>query len=471
MIFQDASVAGSGGLRQAAGLLLVILGGACSEFQSPDPLVDAEVLARVGDDVVTVADYRSHFDRLPDQARSEVQAHRVLQAIIDEKLILAECRRLGLDKSVEYRQLVQQQTRQLALAELYRREGIVRGQATAAELEAFFASTPYSRRVRFLLLMVRDADKIPALMAQLEAGADFEALSMAHSQDNRILLRHADMGYHRWGETMPSHEALTQKAFTMEPGQVAGPLAVADGFFILKVTDVRPVSLEQERETIVHLWDKQHLSRQLTVFADTLMARYEVTFDETGLAGLWSVVADTGEGGPPAVGEQVVARLREGDLTVEACLRLLTTTSDLPGTPERLRQVLEQRILREILMPQEIGRLDLVNSAEVKSGLVESRRRAQLGLIRRRIESEVPVPSLNFVRLHFDANREDYREPAQEGRESRIPDFSEIQETVTRDLLAQERSEVFERYLEQLRATNAEAVEIYTQQVLLLGHV
>jgi len=101
VIFQDASVAGSGGLRQAAGLLLVILGGACSEFQSPDPLVDAEVLARVGDDVVTVADYRSHFDRLPDQARSEVQAHRVLQAIIDEKLILAECHRLGLDKSVE----------------------------------------------------------------------------------------------------------------------------------------------------------------------------------------------------------------------------------------------------------------------------------------------------------------------------------------------------------------------------------
>lgn len=471
MIFQDTSVAGLGGLRRAAGLLLVILGAACSQFQSPDPLVDADVLARVGDEVVTVADYRSHFDRLPDQARSEVQAHRVLQAIIDEKLILAECRRLGLDQSVEYRQLVQQQTRQLALAELYRREGIVRGQASEAELKAFFAATPYSRRVRFLLLMVRDADKIPALMAQLEAGADFEALSMAHSQDNRILLRHADMGYHRWGETMPSHEALTQKAFTMEPGQVAGPLAVADGFFILKVTDVRPVSLEQERETILHLWDQQHLSRQLTVYADTLMARYEVSFEEAGLAGLWSVVADTGDVAPPAVGAQVVARISEGDLTVEACLRLLTTTSDLPGTPERLRQVLEQRILREVLMPQEIGRLDLVNSAEVKSGLVESRRRAQLGLIRRRIESEVPAPSLNFVRLYFDANREDYREPVQEGRESRIPDFSEVQETVTRDLLAQERSEVFERYLEQLRAANAEAVEIYTQRVLLLGHV
>ena len=42
---------------------------------------------------------------------------------------------------------------------------------------------------------------------------------------------------------------------------------------------------------------------------------------------------------------------------------------------------------------------------------------------------------------------------------------------VRRDLLAQERSEVFERYLEQLRAANAEAVEIYTQRVLLLGHV
>ena len=96
---------------------------------------------------------------------------------------------------------------------------------------------------------------------------------------------------------------------------------------------------------------------------------------------------------------------------------------------------------------------------------------ALLGLIRRRIEDEVPAPSLNLVRLHYDTNREVYREPGQDGRESRIPDFTEVQERVTRDLLAQERSEVFERYLEQLRAANAESVEIHTQRVQRLGHV
>lgn len=470
MIFQDTAVPGHRRWRRTAGLMLV-LGIACSEPRPQDPLTDDDVLARVGDDEVTVADYRSHFDRLPDRARIEVQPRRVLQAIIDEKLILAECRRLGLDKGVEYRRLVQQQTRLLSLAELYRREGIVRAEATEAELEALFASTPYNRRVRFLLLMVRDPDKLPPLMAQLEAGADFEELSMAHSQDNRILMRHADMGYHRWGETMPSHEALTQKAFTMEPGQVSGPLAVADGYFLLKVTDVRPVSLEQERETIERLWDQQHLARQLAVYADSLMARYEVTFEAAGLAGLWRAMARTEDGSPRGTGEQIVVRLSDGELTHQACLRMLTATGDPPDTPAGLRRLLEQRIFREVLMLQEIGRLDLVNSAEVKSGLVEARRKALLGLIRRRIEDEVPAPSLNLVRLHYDTNREDYREPGQDTLESRIPDFTEVQETVTRDLLAQERSEVFERYLEQLRAANAESVEIHTQRVQRLGHV
>jgi len=224
-----------------AWFLFAALWSACGE-EAPVPLNASDVLARVGDEDITVEDYRGYLIRLPAEAQAEVQTSRLLQAIIDEKLIVAECRRLGLDKSSEYRDLVQQQTRRLSLAELYRRQGIDRGVPSTAQLEDLFAASPYHKRVRFSLLMVKDPDGLPPLIAQLQAGADFEELSMAHSQDPRILMRHADMGYHRWGETMPSHETLTRTAFTMETGQLAGPLAVADGHFLLKVTDIHPVS-------------------------------------------------------------------------------------------------------------------------------------------------------------------------------------------------------------------------------------
>ncbi len=532
------------GWRRALALMSVTLC-ACGE-SAPVPLNDSDVLASVGDDQVTLADYRRYLSRLPDQARNEIQAERLLQAIIDEKLILAECRRLGLDKSAQYRELVQNETRRLSLAELYRRESIVAREPSETELAQMFATSPYSKRVRFSLLMVRDPEKLPPLMAQLKAGADFEELSMEHSQDPRILMRHADMGYHRWGETMPSHEALTRKAFTMAPGQLAGPLAVADGHFLLRVTDVHPVSLELERETISRVWRQRHLARQLAVYCDTLMVRFEGSFDESGLAALRRVLPATGHPvSDPQVLDQVVLSLSTGQLSVEACLRFLGEDGDLVDSQETLRRLLTHRVCREVLMLQEIGRLDLVNSAEVKSGLVEVRRKAMLTLIRGRIEGEVAAPSLNLVRLHFEENQEDYREVGQvtlrrltvadraagervieqidseidttaiydnfvqvtyplptgegelaralqagpgrargpfaeetgfvilqvlEQRESRIPDFAEVQESVTRDLLAQEQSEVFDRYLQKLRADNAEMVEIHLDHVERLGH-
>ena len=517
---------------------------ACGEPPLP-PLTDTDILARVGDEEVTVADFQGYLDRLPEQARSQVQTNRLLQAIVDEKLIVAECRRLGLDKSADYRELIQLQTRRLSLAELYRREGIVRGEPTDEDLEKFFASGPYSKRVRFSLLMVKDPQALVPLMDKLRAGADFEKLSMEHSQDPRILMRQADMGYHRWGETMPSHEALTQIAFTMEPGQLAGPLAVADGHFLLKVTDVHPVSLDQERETVQQLWQQRNLARQLSVYCDSLLVRFSVEFEDVGLEALWSAMQPAGVADGAGRG-QVVARLSEGELSLEACLRMLTAAGDAPTDRESLRRLLQHRICREVLMLQEIGRLDLVNSVEVKRGLAEARRKAMLDLIRRRIESDVAPPSLNLVRLHFDANRQDYRESGQvnvrrlsvpdraageaviaqiesatdttalfdrfaqltypmqtgdseisqalqgepasiqgpipegtgfvvlqilERRESRVPDFTEVQERATRDLLAQERSEVFERYLEELRLANAENVEIHLDRVEQLGRV
>jgi len=284
----------------------------------------------------------------------------------------------------------------------------------------------------------------------------------------------------------------------------------------------------------------------MATYCDTLMARFTVRFEEAGLAALWSTLETGIDATPQGLRQQIVVRLSEGQLTVEACQRLLIAAGDLPKTEQDLRRRLHQQICREVLMLQEIGRLDLVNSVEVKAGLVEVRRKALLDLIRRRIENEVPAPSLNLVRLHYESNREDYREPGQvvirrrsipdrnagqhiidqiaagidtaeifdrfvqvtyptqsggsefdqalqgppgsihgpieedtghvvlqilQQRQSRIPDFTEVQERVTRDLLAQERSEVFGRFLQQLRAENANAIEIHGERLERLGHV
>ena len=107
---------------------------------------------------------------------------------------------------------------------------------------------------------------------------------MRHSQDSRILERQADMGYHRWGDTMASHAALTERAFSMRVGEISEPMQVADGYFIIKLTDMHPVSFDQERETIERLVLREKLGRQLLAYYDTLHVRYNVRYEPDGLA-------------------------------------------------------------------------------------------------------------------------------------------------------------------------------------------
>lgn len=395
-------------LPRWTGVALAFLLLCCADEPS---LTDAEVVARVGDDEITVGQVRQHLRGLPADVRDRAEPANVVQALVDERLILDESERLGLDRSAPYRQLVQRETRRLSLAELYRRQGIVDVDPTEAQLESLFAASPYSKRVRFSLMMVKERADILPLMEQLRAGADFEELSMAHSQDHRILMRQADMGYHRWGETMPSHEELTRTAFQMEPGQIAGPLAVADGHFLLKVTDVHPVPLSQERETMERLWRQRQLAGRLATYCDTLSDLYEVSFHPEGMATLWTAVQ---EGAAPAgAGDRSVVSLTGGGLTVDASLRMVTGEAGSPATPADMQRRLERSLCREVLMLQEIGRLDLVNSDEVKEGLAEAQRRSMLRLVRQRIEERVGPPSMSHVQLHYEDHLDDYVEPPQ----------------------------------------------------------
>ena len=374
-------------------LCAVLLGASGCAEDGPAGAAEEAVLVEVGQTAIRVADYRQYLAKVAPELRAEYGAEQLLDAIVEQTLLVQEAERRGLGESAEFLQWQAQAQARLVQQALYTRAGIAQPEVTEAELRAYFQRSPYNRRVRFSLLMVRDPAQLPEILAALAAGADFEELSLQHSQDSRILERRADMGYHRWGDTMASHAALTERAFAMQVGEISEPLQVADGYFLIKLTDTHPVSFEQERETVLRLVLREKLGRQLLAYYDTLHARYNVRYEPDGLAA-------------GRAAEAVAVAYDGGELTVAQARALLR------GQGAR-DAVLRREVGRQVLVPLEIARLALADDPHLQRELERLRQTQLARRLQDALRAQVPAPNPNGLRLFYEEHKVRYTAPAE----------------------------------------------------------
>ena len=426
----------------AAFLILAVLIG-CAE-EGPTVVTDEAVLVEVGQTAIRVVDYRQFIARVAPELRAEYGAKQLLEAIVEQTLLVQEAERQGLGKSAEFLQWQAQAQARLVQQALYKRVGIVQPDVSEEALRAYFQRSPYNRRVRFSLLMVRDQEQLPGILAALAEGADFEDLSMRHSQDSRILERQADMGYHRWGDTMASHAALTEKAFSMQIGEISEPMQVADGYFLIKLTDMHPVSFEQERETIQRVVLREKLGRQLLAYYDTLHVRYNVRYEPEGLAG------------SP---EAVVAEYDGGVLTVSQARELLKGQAlrQAPSTGSgAISQVLRREVGRRVLVPLETARLALADDPDLQRELERLRQMQLARHLQDALQAQVPPPNPNGLSLFYEEHKLRYTAPAEvEVRRLLARDEAEGTAIVERMRAGRDTTELGDRFVSVIYGSGA----------------
>ena len=407
----------------------------CAE-DGPAVATEDAVLVEVGPTAIRVADYRQFIARVAPELRVEYGAEKLLEAIVEQTLLVQEAERRGLGESAEFVQWQTQTQARLVQQALYERAGIVQPEVAEEELRAYFQRSPYNRRVRFSLLMVREQEQLPEILAALAEGADFEELSMQHSQDSRILERQADMGYHRWGDTMASHAALTERAFSMQVGEISEPMQVADGYFLIKLTDMHPVSFEQERETIQRLVLREKLGRQLLAYYDTLHVRYNVRYEPDGLA------ADRSP-------EAVVAAYDGGTLTVAQAHELLKGQS----TGEK---VLRREVGRHVLVPLETARLALADDPDLQRELERLRQMQLARRLQDALQAQVPPPNPNGLSLFYEEHKLRYTAPAEvEVRRLLARDEAEGTAIVERMRAGRDTTELVDRFVSVIYGSGA----------------
>ena len=178
---------------------------------------------------------------------------RVLDEVIDQKLLAREAERRGLDNSALAQRRLEA-TRERILGDMLV-ENVVNGAISDQAVQPLYqeqlrlARTSEEIRVRLILSRTKpEADAVIGILAQ---GASFEAVAQERSIDEATRFSGGDLGYST-ADVMP--QAYANALRTAAAGSTVGPFQTEGGWAVLRVEDRRresPPTLDQARPQIV----------------------------------------------------------------------------------------------------------------------------------------------------------------------------------------------------------------------------
>lgn len=178
---------------------------------------------------------------------------RVLDEVVDQKLLAAEAVKRKLDKDPAAQKRLAA-ARERILGDMLV-ENVVSDAVNDNAIRALYQEqlklAKQSEEIRARQIVVATEAEAQAVQKLLATGASFEALAMERSTDTATRFNGGDLGYFT-ADVMP--EAYTNNLKTAKVGDIVGPFAIDGGWAILKVEDKRleqPITFEAARPQIV----------------------------------------------------------------------------------------------------------------------------------------------------------------------------------------------------------------------------
>lgn len=248
-----------------AACLLAALSVAAALAQSPATSTPTDpVLARVNGDPIRMSDVQATLESLPPAMQNTPPQQlypAVLEHLINERALVADARRTGLDKDpAVQRQIAEAVARATAAATnqvletaLLQKQidATVTDAALHARYDATIAGQPGAEEVHARHILVADEATAKQIIAELDKGADFAALSQKYSIDPSAKAQGGDLGWFKKTEMVP---AFADAAFALQAGQITQtPVHTEFGWHVIQVIARRqapPPTFEQARDEL-----------------------------------------------------------------------------------------------------------------------------------------------------------------------------------------------------------------------------
>ena len=230
----------AGGFAIACALLLAACGRASGDGNPPEP--GDKAVAVVGGQTVWTSDVKREAvtqgmiaDGDPLDADSEA-FHRVLDEVIDQRLLAAEAVKTGLQNDPTARRRINA-AREHILGDLLVERLVEKAASDSAIKGLYQDQLRLSRQTlefharQILAASQPDADAVRKL---LQGGASFESLAAERSVDPATRFNGGDLGYFTADVMPPAYAAALQNA---KPGEVVGPIRIDAGWVIMERWD------------------------------------------------------------------------------------------------------------------------------------------------------------------------------------------------------------------------------------------
>jgi parvulin-like peptidyl-prolyl isomerase len=245
---------------------------------------EPEVVARVGNEAITVADFdeaarnsASQYPPLPDTAKV-----MLLRDLVQRQLLITGAKQSGLYRDTVFLDYRRTEEDRLLRQELFQRMAGGPFAASAEEAEALYQRRNQEVHARVLYAMSREIARAAA--AELQHGTDF-AVACDRFNPPGSLPPGGDLGFLVPGALVP---AIDDALVDAPLGQVVGPIEVpSQGFFYVRVEERRPRDqgpLESQRRQLAAMVRERKQRAAAVRAVEKLKAAYRVKVRREGPA-------------------------------------------------------------------------------------------------------------------------------------------------------------------------------------------
>ena len=244
---------------------MLIIGAGRVLAADEDPIV-----AKIGSEIIRQSELTMLMDEIRAQDNEKLntvlERKQFLQNIIEQKMMAAEARRLGLDQKPDVALRIRHWV-DIILAQAYYmqlRDGVV---LSPEEVNAYYDNhlkafeAPEKIYVKHIIVETREAAE--KAMVELDTGRPFEVVAQEMNID-ASKARGGDIGWYPRGRLVPEFETA---AFALQKGEVSAIVQTRFGFHIIKLEDrqaaqVKPFEDVQEEVRLQAIQEKVENQRK-----------------------------------------------------------------------------------------------------------------------------------------------------------------------------------------------------------------
>lgn len=251
----------------------------------------AQVLAKVGNQTITVEEFKREFQKVKDNTSMlpfEPTPEQFLEDMIRYRIGLQEANNKKITKLPEVKKKLEQELYK-ALLEVELAKKVEAIKIKDSEVSAFYNRYPNVRTSHILIRYPVDANPTQIQEARQRAQAiyakvvksnrPFKEQVRLYSEDEISKASDGDIGYQ---SILTLHPAYYETARKLKQGQIAGPIQTRFGFHILQLTGIQPFSEANKEQVRVALFDDKRKELVNNYFRD-LRRKYPVSINTEAL--------------------------------------------------------------------------------------------------------------------------------------------------------------------------------------------